>query len=284
MGRAGSNSHKITLLVLVPFVIWILAFEILPLLGMLIASFQNDEGQGFTLGQYTKALSNPFYTQAIKNSIMISFYSSVVGTIIAMLCAYSITRFTSKIRDQLLMVSNMISNFAGVPLAFAYIILLGNNGMFTLLFQKLGWDVLGSFDLYSWTGLTVIYIYFQIPLAILLLYPSYYGVKEEWREASALLGASNRKFWRYIGIPVILPGVVGTFSILFANALGAYATAYALTTSNLNLLPIRIGSLVSGDVYPRPELGSALAIMLAVTMLAALFINERMLRWSRRMK
>ncbi|MCK9905388.1 ABC transporter permease subunit, partial [Frankia sp. Cpl3] len=110
----------------------------------------------------------------------------------------------------------------------------------------------------------------------------YYGIQEQWKESAALLGASPYQFWRNVGLPVILPGVVGTLSILFANSMGAYATAYALVGSNYNLLSIRIGSLVAGDVVTRPELASALAVILAVTMIGAMWVNERMMRRVRR--
>jgi putative spermidine/putrescine transport system permease protein len=270
------------LLALFPFVIVVLGFEILPLLAMMLDSFKADEGQGWSLMQYATALGNKYYLLALKNSILISFYSSLIGIVAALLAAYSITKLSPKVRNLVLMFSNMTSNFAGVPLAFAYIILLGNNGIFTILFQQLGWDVLTSFNLYSWTGLTLVYVYFQIPLAILLLYPTYFGIHEQWKEAASLLGASRLQFWRYIGMPVILPGVVGTFSILFANSMGAYATAYALVGSNYNLLAIRIGSLFAGDVFPRPELASALAMILGGTMIAAMWLNERMMRRVRR--
>lgn len=270
------------LLALFPFVIAVLGFEILPLLAMVIDSFKADEGQGWSLMQYATALGNKYYLLALKNSILISLYSSLIGIVAALVAAYSITKLSAKARNIVLMLSNMTSNFAGVPLAFAYIILLGNNGIFTILFQRLGWDVLASFNLYTWTGLGLVYVYFQIPLAVLLLYPTYYGIHEQWKEAASLLGASRLQFWRHIGMPVILPGVVGTFSILFANAMGAYATAYALVGSNYNLLAIRIGSLVAGDVFPRPELASALAMILGGTMIAAMWLNERMMHRVRR--
>lgn len=281
MAGRSSNSHQIMLLLLVPFFLWIFAFLVLPAVGMVISSFQNAGGQGFTLGQYAKALTHPLYTQAISNSVILSLVASFIGIVVALIGAYSFTTFSPKVRDRMLNVSNILTNFAGVPLAFSFMILYGANGMMTLLLQKLGLGAL-TFDLYSWTGLALVYIYFQIPLAILLLYPSLYAIKEEWKEASALLGANTRQFWRYIGVPVLLPGIVGTFSVLFANAMGAYATAYALVLRNFNLLPIQIGSLVTGDVFPRQELGSALAIVLFVILVIALVINEKMLRLARK--
>jgi putative spermidine/putrescine transport system permease protein len=176
------------------------------------------------------------------------------------------------------MLSNMTSNFAGVPLAFAYIILLGNNGVFTLLFKQWGWSVFDGFNLYSWSGLILVYVYFQIPLALLLLYPAFYGIREQWREAAALLGAGPWQFWKTVGLPVLSPAIFGTLGILFANAMGAYATAYALVGGNYNLLAVRIGSLVAGDVVTQPEMGSTLAVLLALSTLLAVFLNQRMMR------
>jgi len=282
MAGTGPIQNKIMLFVCLPLLIWIVAFELLPIAGMLVMSFQDDSGQGFTLGQYIRTFTSDIYLQAIWNSLKVALISSIVGIIIALVCGYAITRLSEGFRDRMLMLSNMITNFVGVPLAFAYMIMLGNNGAFTLLFQKLGLDSLSKFDLYTENGLLLLYIYYQIPLAILLVYPIFHGIREEWKEASALLGASAWRFWRHIGIPMMLPSILGTFSILIANALGAYATAYALTGSNFNLLSIRIAALVSGDIFPNFQLGSALAVILAIIMLLAMFLNEWMTRYSRR--
>jgi len=269
------------LLGLLPFVLMVVCFELLPLVFMVMTSLLSDDETSYTLEQYVTALTNPFYLKAIQNSLLISLYSSVIGIVVALFAAYAITRFTEKTRDRILMVSNMTSNFAGVPLAFAYIVMLGNTGIFTLLLNKLGLDILAP-DLYSWTGLVLVYVYFQIPLATLLLYPTYYGIREQWREAASLLGAGTLQFWLRIALPVILPGIAGTFGILFANAMGAYATAYALVGGNYNLLAIRIGSLVTGDVITRPQLGSALAVLLGITMVLALWLNDLLMRRVRR--
>ncbi|WP_169090673.1 ABC transporter permease [Paenibacillus sp. PL91] len=265
---------------LIPFVVMIVAFQFAPIMSMLTGSFRQEDGSGFTFSFYARIMQSEYYLKAIKNSLLISLSASVIGIIIGLICAYSITRFSPRMRDRLLMLSNMTSNFAGVPLAFAYIILLGSNGVFTLLFKQWGWDVFTDFDLYSWTGLILVYVYFQVPLALLLLYPSFYGIRDQWKEAASLLGASNWKFWATIGIPVLTPAVFGTLGILFANAMGAYATAYALVGGNYNLLAIRIGSLVSGDVVNEPQLGNALAVILALSTLLAVYLNHKMVQRS----
>jgi putative spermidine/putrescine transport system permease protein len=200
----------------------------------------------------------------------------------AIFATYSITLFSKNTQNRVLIFANLTSNFAGIPLAFAFIVLLGNSGLFTLLFKHLGWGTLSSFNLYSWSGLVLIYIYFQLPLAVMLLYPVYQGIQAQWKEAASLLGASSIQFWLRIGVPVILPSIAGTFSILFANAMGAYASAYALTGSTYNLVTIRIGALTAGDIFAKPELGSAIAVLLGLTLVAAMLINEWLTRKVRR--
>ncbi|WP_196426558.1 ABC transporter permease [Lysinibacillus cavernae] len=263
-----------------PFLVLLLLFFLVPLLYMLITSFQNSEG--FTLTQYESIFTNDYILQGFKNSITLSMISAVIALIVTLFAAYAMMKFSEPVREKILILTNLTSNFSGIPLAFAFIVLLGNSGLFTLLFEKWDIDVLSSFSLYSWGGLLLIYIYFQLPLSLMLLYPIYDGIQQQWKEAAALLGATSWQFWRKIGLPVMLPGIVGTFSVLFANAMGAYASAYALTSSNYNLVAIRIGSLIKGDIFAQPELASAIAVILAVTMVTAMLISEWSISKTRR--
>jgi len=280
--KKSNHRRQYPLLLMLPFVLLVAGFELGPLLAMIKGSFLSDDGGRVTLEQYVTVFQSKYYVQGIRNSVMISLFSAGISIVVALFAAYSITRYSGKTRDRLLMIANMTSNFEGIPLSFSYIILLGNNGLFTMLFARWGWDVLAGFNLYSWTGLVLVYVYFQIPLAMLLVYPAFYGIQKEWREAASLLGATSFHFWRHIGVPVLLPSAAGTFSILFANAMGAYATAYALVGSNYNLISLQIASLVASDVALRPNLGSALGVLLASIMIATMLLNERLLRQWRR--
>ncbi|XRG90406.1 ABC transporter permease subunit [Neobacillus sp. SAB-20_R2A] len=267
---------------LIPFLFLVLLFLIIPLFFMIYGSFQADGGTGFSFKQYQDIFQNEYYRQAFKNSILISLLSSFIATLFAIFATYSITLFSSRIQNRVLIFANLTSNFAGIPLAFAFIVLLGNSGLFTLMFKHFGWATLSSFNVYSWSGLVLIYLYFQLPLAVMLLYPVYQGINKHWKEAASLLGANSTQFWLRIGIPIILPSIAGTFSILFANAMGAYASAYALTGSTYNLVTIRIGALTTGDIFAKPELGSAIAGLLGLTLVVAMLLNEWLTRKVRR--
>lgn len=269
----------IAALFMLPFLVFFIAFQLAPLTWIAVSSFYSETYEAWGLGNYTDILTSPFYLQAMRFSLDISIWSSLYGLLIALVGSYSLCQLgPTKLHDFVMSFTNMTSNFAGVPLAFAFVILLGLNGCLTLLLKKYG--LMEHFDLYSKDGLIVLYTYFQIPLGVLLMYPAFDALREDWRESAALLGAGRWRYWRHIGIPVLFPALLGTFVILLANALGAYATVYALTTGNFNVVPVRIAALVSGDISLDPNMGSALAMLLVVLMAFITLIHQWLLRKS----
>ena len=267
---------------LVPFFTVTALFLVVPLFLMFISSFTNGTTGAFTLSNYAEVFTNAFYYQSFLNSGVIALFSSIVGLSFAIIVAYAMTCLPEKIQDKISIYINIAANFAGVPLAFAFIILVGNSGAFRLFFDGMNIPFLREFNLYSWQGLTITYLYFQIPLGILFIYPSLKKLKKEWKEAALLLGATNFIYWRKIGLPNIMPSIAGTFIIMFANGMGTYETAYALTGSNVNLITIRIAALVSGDIYAQPEIGSTLAVVFALIMLLILVTSQTLLKRVRR--
>ena len=263
---------------LLPFLVVALLYEIVPLIMVIMNSFQSDTGTGITLENYRTIADKLLYQKAIFNSVRISLISSIGGIMVAFLGAKAISESQGKISNIFMTILNMVSNFAGVPLAFAYMVLLGNAGFMVHVGQKLGISALADFNLYTSDGMSMIYIYFQIPLATLLLVPAFAGIRKEWKEAVALLGGKEGVFWRKVGIPVLMPEILGTFSVLFANALAAYATVYALMMNNISLLPIQIAGSYVGEVKTRPGLGGALSVVMMVLMCLMILLTNHMSR------
>ena len=272
-----SRGKWLALLCLVPFAVFFIVFQIAPLVWVLIHSVQSEES-GWGMANFIKIFNSKFYLQAIQHSLEISFWSSLFGIVIAILGSYSLRKVDSRLRNFVNAFANMTSNFSGVPLAFAFIILLGFNGSITIMLKQAG--IIEDFNLYSKTGLIILYTYFQIPLGVLLLYPAFDALREDWRDSASLLGANSWQFWRHIGLPVLTPALLGTFVILLANALGAYATVYALTTGNFNVLPIRIAAMVSGDISLDPNMASALAVILVGLMTLVTLVHQWLLKRS----
>ena len=269
------------LLAILPFLLLVIGYELIPIFMIILRSFQPVGHFGFTLEHYQAIFTKRLYQQAMINSIFIALISSLIGIAIAFLGAKAANDSNSKWRNFFINILNMTSNFAGIPLAFAFIILLGNMGVLVLLGKSMGVSALANFNVYSFKGLLLTYIYFQIPLATLLMIPMFDGLRKEWKEAVLLLGGNSFIYWTKVAVPTIMPSILATLSVLFSNAIAAYATAYALLANNFSLLPIRISEQFVGDVVQRKEFGSALAVVLMSTMVISTMINNYLVKKSK---
>jgi putative spermidine/putrescine transport system permease protein len=270
---------------IVPFAVFVSLFLILPTMNIVLGAFRTPAG-GVTLDNI-RGLATPTILAAYWISIKISIASALLGCMIGFGVAAAITLggLPKWIRGPMMTFSGVASNFAGVPLAFAFIATIGPVGLVTVLLRThLGIDlrVLG-FNLLSFWGLTITYLFFQIPLMVLIITPALDGLKREWREAAAILGATGPQYWRMVALPILFPSLLGTFALLFANAFGAVATAIALTGSSLNIVPILLFAQIRGDVLGNPHLGYALAFgMIVITGIANavyIWLRARSERW-----
>lgn len=268
-----------------PFFIFAIMFLILPTAYLMLGAFQNEAGE-FTFANIA-ALAQPTIVAAYWISIKVSFASAILGALIGLAIAIAVVRggLPSWIRSATLTFSGVASNFAGIPLAFAFLATLGRLGLVTVLLNTVfGINIYAfGFNILSFWGLTLTYLYFQIPLMVVIITPAIDGIKKEWGEAAATLGATGWQYWRIVVIPVIWPSFLGTVILLFANAFGAIATAYALTGSSLNIVPILLYAQIRGDVLHNAHLGYAIAFgMIFITGLANVFyiwFRTRSERW-----
>ncbi|OCW55653.1 ABC transporter permease [Hoeflea olei] len=272
---------------LVPFLAFVTLFLLAPTMYIVIGAFRSAGG-GFTLdniiGLNTASIRSAYWV-----SIKISLASASLGCLVGFLMAAAMTLggLPKAVRGPLLTFSGVASNFAGVPLAFAFLATLGPIGLVTVFLKSnLGIDLrLLGFNILSFWGLTITYLFFQIPLMILIITPALDGLKREWREAAEILGATGPQYWRMVAFPILFPAILGTMALLFANAFGAVATAIALTGSSLNIVPILLFAQIRGDVLGDPHLGYALAFgMIVVTGIANtiyIVLRARSERWQK---
>jgi len=247
-------------------------FLIGPTLILAYRSLEGSEG-GLTFDNY-RQLASDAVISSYGMSIKISLTTAILGGLIGFLIAWVVSRGGLPPRFRLITTtfSGVAANFAGVPLATAFVFTLGRVGLITALFKWLGVDLYKSgFSLYSFLGLTLVYLYFQMPLMVLTILPALDGLKREWREAAENLGATPFQYWRHVALPVLMPSILGTMILLFGNAFGAHATAYALTGGLFDLATLLIGRQISGDVLHNPGLGYAVAMGMVLIMAFLIF-------------
>ncbi|WP_066947961.1 ABC transporter permease [Microtetraspora fusca] len=220
------------------------------------------------------------YLTALIGSVKLSATVAVLGTVLGVFLAQAVV--ASRLREAVLTASGVLANFGGVPLAFAWIATLGNSGVVTrvLGLGEHGWS------LYNFWGLTLVYLYFSIPLTVLVVTPALDGLRPQWREAALNNGASAWQYWRYVGVPVLAPSLLGAVVLLFGSAFAAYATAAAMVGTTVPLVTLQIANALTGNVLIGHE-NVALALSLDMIVIAGLVmavylpLQRRSARWLR---
>ncbi len=269
---------------LVPFLSFLLLFLLVPAVSVFLDALRADDGS-FSFSAMKEAITGQNF-EAFKFSVTFSAGAALVGVVIGTLLAYAAATATRPrwLRSLVSSFSGVAANMGGLPLAFAFLTLLGRQGVLTKVLDAAGWDLYGGgFSLGEVPGLITVYSYFNIPLMVLITLPAIDGLRVSWREACANLGGTTFTYWRRIGLPVLAPSLMGGFLLLFANSFSAYATA-AVLTQNSKIVPLRIGFFLGGDVSIGTDaVGFSLAawmiIIMAVSMSLYWLARRRAERW-----
>lgn len=272
---------------LAPFLAYCALFLLIPSLSVVTGAFRDNSGR-VTLANVQASVQGVYLTSFVR-SIELSALTAVLGAVLGLLLAYAVSTSPRAVllRHVVTSASGVFANVGGVPLAFMFIATLGNIGIVTKLLAWLGWDIYATgFSLFSFTGIAIVYVYFQIPLMVLVILPAIDGLRTQWSEAAANLGATRWQYWRLVGGPLLLPPFLGALLLLFANSFAAYATAAALTTGVVPLVPLQIGSLLSGNVIANQEnlgkaLGLGMILVVGLVMAGYALLQRRTARWLR---
>ena len=274
----------------VPFLAYIAVFLLLPMVWIVKDAFLTEDTNAFTWSNVDIALHGSFL-HGFEQSLLLSLIASVVPGAFGLLLAYSV--FTARgrgaawLRQVVITASGVFANFGGVPLAFLFIASFGSSALVTGWLSAIGLNIYNmGFSLYELSGVALVYMYFQIPLMVLMILPALEGLRPAWREAAQNLGARSWQYWRFVGGPVLLPSFMSCLMLLFGSALAAYATAEALTTGTIPLTSIQIGTFLNGNVIAGEQnVGDALAlgmvVIIAVLMIAYVLFQRRSAKWLR---
>ncbi|GAA1971100.1 ABC transporter permease subunit [Nocardioides panacihumi] len=272
---------------LLPFLAYVVIFMVIPTINVAIGAFQDNDGV-FT-GANISGLFDATMMTTLWRSVQVSAVSAVLGAILGTVLAAVIVTApaTSLLRRGVMALTSVFAQFGGVTLAFAFIATVGAQGILTvLLADHGGFDLYGDGWLYGVRGLILVYLYFQIPLMVVVFVPALEGLRPQWREAAVSLGASRRQYLTQVAVPLLRPAFLGSVLLLFANAFAAYATAAALVSQGQIILPLMIrAGLTSEVLLGRQHLAYAIAlemiIVVAIVMVAYALLLRRTSRWLR---
>ncbi len=278
------RENRLGLFVLIPFAAFVFLFLVYPTLVVLWKAITPHGAMGTSA--LVKALSGTYRTGFIQ-SIALSGWSALIGGIIGLMLALVIKSLKRPkwLHPSLDSWSAVASQLGGVGLAFAFIALIGTQGILTKVFNNLGINLADyGITAVGFWGQVTVYLYFQIPLMFLVMMPAVMGLKNSWREAAAIMGASPARYWWSVGIPLLTPSTLGGMLLLFINAFTAYATVYVLNPSGA-LVPLQIRFLLQGNVITGEEdLAYAIVAWVILLLLTGLglitVMQRRTLRWS----
>ena len=267
-----------------PFFAFLALFLIVPAVSVFAQALRSGDGS-FSFASMGEALSGQ-NRDAFVYSIQFSATAALVGVVLGTLLAYAAASLERPrwLRNLITSFSGVAANFGGVPLAFAFIALLGQQGLGTKMLEYFGFELYGAgFKFDTIPGLVTVYAYFNIPLMVLITLPAIDGLRPSWREANANLGGTSWTYWRRVGLPVLMPSLLGGFLLLFANSFSAYATVAALTDTS-RIVSLRLGFFLGGDVNVGEDaVGFSLAgwmiVIMAAAMLLYWLLRRRAERW-----
>jgi putative spermidine/putrescine transport system permease protein len=273
---------SLEVLLLIPFILFVSLFEIYPILNMAYRSLFDLNGN-FTLANYINAFTKPQFRFAIRNSLLFATAASLVGGIGGTFVAALAVRLPARWRNLLLSLYALPMTLSGLVVAFAFIVLLGRNGILNLLVRRaFGLPPTFYFNLYDWPGIVMVYAFFQIPLMTLSMSAVFENLDPNLIEAARNLGARSWQVWRYVVIPVLLPGFLAGMSIQFAGMMGAFGTVLALVGMAKNLLSLQIYSHSSESTYNLPQAGALAMVLITITGTALLLLSWSARRLARR--
>ena len=264
--REGGRRFPLDWLGTVPFLAYVAVFLFLPTLIIAAGAFVSSDG-GVTIGNFA-ALSRSFVVRATVNSVLISAATAVIGAILGAILTYAIAlgNPAGVLRRVVTSACGVLAQFGGVTLAFAFLATIGPAGFLYLFLKDRGVDFYANgYWIYDIRGLEVLYLYFQIPLMVLVFLPAVDGIKPQWREATESLGGNSWHYWRYIAGPLLFPAFLGGTLLLFANSFSAFATANALINQGGIILPQQISNYISSETGGSDAgVAQALAVLMIV--------------------
>lgn len=269
-----------------PFFLYVFIFLLLPTLIVIGGAF--IDGSSLSLANFA-SMSQSVIFGAFINSIVLAAVTALAGAALGALLAYAVATGNPNgvLRRLVTSACGVLAQFGGVTLAFAFIATIGSAGFLTLWLQDRGINIYANgFWLQELRGLALVYLYFQIPLMVLVFLPALDGIRPQWREATESLGGGTWHYWRYVAGPLLAPAFLGATLLLFANAFSAYATAAALINQGDVIASLLIATTLTSEVgLANPGIASAYALVMvlivAVVMVLYTVLQRRTAQWLR---
>mgnify|MGYP000867300309 FL=1 len=270
-----------------PFFVYTTVFLLIPTIVVVVGAFADGSGRPTLDNVAALGGANSSFLPALQHSVVLSLVTALAGAVIGAVLAYAVStaRPDGLLKRFITSLCGVLAQFGGVALAFAFMATFSIQGFLTVWLNSLGLDTGSSIWLYQWDkGLMLVYLYFQIPLMLIVFLPAVEGIKPQWREATETLGGTTWTYWTKVAGPILLPSFIGATLLLFTNAFSAYATAAALISQASPIVPLQIaGTFTSEVILGQENVGKAMALAMVVVVALVMWVyavlDKRASRW-----
>ena len=257
-----------TKLIAAPYIVWMIAFILVPLLLVVYFAF-TDTGGNFTLDYVANVAQ---YTPIFVRSIWLALIATVICLVIAYPLAYILIGMGKNSQSTMLLIVMLPMWMNFLLRTYAWMTLLGKNGIINAVLGMIG---LGPFKMLNTEGAVVLgMVYNYLPYMILPIYSVMVKIDKSVLEAAADLGCSPRKTMLKVVFPLSLPGVMSGITMVFVPAISTFIISRMLGGGG-NLL---IGDLIEmqflGNAY-NINLGAAISLVLMVIVLLIMTIMNQ---------
>lgn len=285
----GKNNLK-AWLYLLPAILFIGAFLVYPLIDVLIYSFEegyNSASQtyfGVGFYNYGYVLRDPFFLQAIKNTLILVFITVPLSTALSLAISAALASI-KKLRElfQTVYFLPYVTNTLAVGLVFMILFkpTAYSDGLVNLFLSLFGVDPIDFIDGPYWAKMLTLCLYtvwIVMPFKILILTTAIASVKQDYYNAAMIDGTSKWRTFYKITLPMISPSLFYLIITGFIGAFKAYSDAVALFGTNLNVAEMNtivgyVYDMLYGEGGGYPSYASAAAIVLFVIVLTITVIN-----------
>ncbi|MER2598852.1 MAG: ABC transporter permease subunit [Caldilineales bacterium] len=258
---------------------FVVTFILYPLLRVVIQGFYDPQSGQLNLKyfqQYIDPYYAPYQWQVVRDTLIMGIASAVGGTVLGFIFAYALVRCNMpfpRLTHALTLVPTISPPFA---IAIAAILLFGRSGLITRTLLGIV-PRPGSNDIYGLDGLVFVQVITFFPVAYLIIRGMLERLEPSMEEAALSLGASKWHIFRTVTLPLLVPGIAGSFLLLFVESLADLGNPL-LITGNRTVLSAEIYLAVNGQ-YDQLK-GAALSVVLllptfTVFMLQRYWINKR---------
>ena len=251
-----------------PYLVWMVVFIVVPLLMIAYFAFTNDDG-GLTIKHISDVGQ---YANIFVRSIWLSLVATAICLVVAYPVSFILSRMEKHKQGTMLMIVMLPMWMNFLLRTYAWMTLLGNNGIINHLFGLVG---MGPFKLINTSGAVALgMVYNYLPFMILPLYSVMEKIDKSLFEAASDLGCSSGKTLLRVVIPLSMPGITSGITMVFVPAISTFIISRMLGGGS-NLL---IGDLIEmqflGNAY-NPHLGAAISLVLMVIILVIMTVMNQ---------